>query len=136
MAAWQTRSQLLQPRRPLEWVCSPPKRYFRSFPRYHGLRCCAHRGMEFRLPYARRKPFVKNSCTTMSLVFGGFVFLLSFAIELLGDIYIGFIILLFLIPPTYIVCRLFLVVQVFRCLCFLPLSVYIATWATNVPHVT
>jgi hypothetical protein len=47
----------------------------------------------------------------------------------------GIILLLCLILASYVVCRLFLVVEVFRCLCFLPPSAYVATWATNVPHV-
>ncbi|KUJ16938.1 uncharacterized protein LY89DRAFT_707347 [Mollisia scopiformis] len=77
-------------------------------------------------------------CTTMGLVFGGYMVTLStFSdIESLGYIYkIALAILFFLIPASYVVCRLFLVVEIFRSLCFLPPSAYIATWATNVPHV-
>jgi len=35
----------------------------------------------------------------------------------------------------YVLARLYLVVETFRTLCFLPPDAYIATWATNVPHV-
>jgi hypothetical protein len=72
-------------------------------------------------------------CTTMGLLFVGFLLLLAVA-DILWGINV-FIFLVFLIPVTYVVCRLFLVVEIFRCLCFLPPSAYIATWATNVPHV-
>ncbi|KUJ16695.1 uncharacterized protein LY89DRAFT_707221 [Mollisia scopiformis] len=34
----------------------------------------------------------------------------------------------------YVVARLFLLVELFRTLCFLPPSAYIATWASNIPH--
>jgi hypothetical protein len=40
-----------------------------------------------------------------------------------------------LLSPLYIVARLFLLVEVFRTLCFLPPSAYVATWAGNVPHI-
>jgi hypothetical protein len=36
----------------------------------------------------------------------------------------------------YILSRLFLLVEVFRILCFLPPTAYVATWALNIPHVT
>lgn len=36
----------------------------------------------------------------------------------------------------YIAAKLFLIVEMFRTLCFLPPSAYVAMWATNVPHVT
>jgi hypothetical protein len=29
-----------------------------------------------------------------------------------------------------------LLVEIFRTLCFLPFDAYIATWATNIPHVS
>jgi hypothetical protein len=74
-------------------------------------------------------------CTMMGLVFVGFTFLLRFIDELFGCISDLFSLFFGLIPVSYVVCRLFLVVEVFRCLCFLPPSAYIATWATNVPHV-
>jgi hypothetical protein len=35
----------------------------------------------------------------------------------------------------YIAGRLFLLMEIFRTLCFLPPSAYVATWATNIPHV-
>jgi hypothetical protein len=71
-------------------------------------------------------------CTTVGLVFVGFTSLLGLAIDLLGD---KCLVLFCLTPVSYVVCRLFLVVEIFRCLCFLPPSAYTATWATNVPHV-
>jgi hypothetical protein len=36
----------------------------------------------------------------------------------------------------YLVARLFLLVEVFRTLCFLPHRAYLSTWATNIPHVS
>ncbi len=53
---------------------------------------------------------------------------------LAGDrsIEVGQIALLF----TYVVARLFLLVEVFRTLCFLPPDAYVATWASNVPHIS
>ena len=70
-------------------------------------------------------------CTTMGLVYwGGITTVVVF--ELFG--FIG-VILPFLLAASYVVCSLFLIVEIFRCLCFLPPSAYIATWATNVPHV-
>jgi len=44
----------------------------------------------------------------------------------------------FVLPPfvfSYIVARLFLLVEVFRTLCFLPPDAYVSTWTTNIPHV-
>ena len=35
----------------------------------------------------------------------------------------------------YIMARLFLLVEIFRTLCFLPPDAYISTWTTNIPHV-
>ena len=35
----------------------------------------------------------------------------------------------------YVVARLYLLIEIFRTLFFLPPSAYISTWATNVPHV-
>ncbi|CZR67416.1 uncharacterized protein PAC_17315 [Phialocephala subalpina] len=43
--------------------------------------------------------------------------------------------LLRFMPAAYLLARLYLLVEIFRTLCFLPESAYIATWATNVPHV-
>jgi hypothetical protein len=79
-------------------------------------------------------------CTTMGLVFVVFTgTLFSFDIASLGDTYFAVIViplyLLAIFPLSYVVCRLFLVVEIFRCLYFLPPSAYIATWATNVPHI-
>ena len=45
---------------------------------------------------------------------------------------VGQMVLLF----TYVVARLFLLVDVFRTLCFLPPDAYVATWASNVPHIS
>ncbi|KAN0090277.1 hypothetical protein V8E51_018856 [Hyaloscypha variabilis] len=36
---------------------------------------------------------------------------------------------------AYVVARLFIIVEIFRTLLFLPPSAYIATWASNVPHI-
>ena len=36
---------------------------------------------------------------------------------------------------SYVVARLYLLIEIFRTLFFLPSSAYISTWATNVPHV-
>lgn len=41
----------------------------------------------------------------------------------------------FLFPVLYIAARLFLLVEIFRTLLFLPPSAYVATWAANVPHI-
>jgi len=35
----------------------------------------------------------------------------------------------------YVMARLFLLVEIFRTLCFLPSDAYISTWTTNIPHV-
>jgi len=35
----------------------------------------------------------------------------------------------------YVMARLFLLVEIFRTLCFLPPDAYISTWTTNIPHV-
>jgi hypothetical protein len=74
-------------------------------------------------------------CTAAGLVFAGFTILARLLEGSRRSIYLWFVPLIYLIPPSYVLCRLFLVVEVFRCLCFLPPSAYIATWATNVPHV-
>lgn len=49
----------------------------------------------------------------------------------LGQSLIGFFIVLFLL--NYIVARLFLIVEMFRTLLFLPPDAYIATWTSSVP---
>ncbi|KAF8859210.1 hypothetical protein BDZ45DRAFT_562078, partial [Acephala macrosclerotiorum] len=40
-----------------------------------------------------------------------------------------------IMPALYVLARLYLLVEIFRTLCFLPESAYVATWATNIPHV-
>ena len=35
----------------------------------------------------------------------------------------------------YVLARLFLIVEIFRTLCFLPPDAYVATWASNIPHI-
>jgi len=35
----------------------------------------------------------------------------------------------------YVAGRLFLLMEIFKTLCFLPPSAYVATWATNIPHI-
>lgn len=43
--------------------------------------------------------------------------------------------LLRIMPALYVLARLYLLVEIFRTLWFLPESAYVATWATNIPHV-
>ena len=79
-------------------------------------------------------------CTTIGLVFGVVIgTMFGFDSDSSGAIYSIVLVitlsLLMVVPLSYVVCRLFLVVETFRCLCFLPPSAYIATWATNVPHI-
>jgi hypothetical protein len=38
--------------------------------------------------------------------------------------------------PLYIIARLFLIVELFRCLFFLPPSAFVATWVSTIPHVS
>lgn len=38
--------------------------------------------------------------------------------------------------PLYIIARLFLIVELFRCLFFLPPSAFVATWVSSIPHVS
>jgi hypothetical protein len=40
------------------------------------------------------------------------------------------------VVPLYIIARLFLLVELFRCLFFLPPSAFVATWVSSVPHVS
>ena len=40
------------------------------------------------------------------------------------------------ILPLYIIARLFLIVELFRCLFFLPPSAFVATWVSSIPHVS
>jgi hypothetical protein len=42
----------------------------------------------------------------------------------------------FLIMVLYIVSRMFLIVEIFRTLFFLPSKVYISTWSSSVPHIS
>jgi hypothetical protein len=41
-----------------------------------------------------------------------------------------------LLTFLYIIARLYLLIDIFRTLCFLPPGAYTATWATNIPHVS
>lgn len=41
----------------------------------------------------------------------------------------------YLIPPLYVLARLFMIVEMFRCLLYLPPSAYILTWASNIPQI-
>lgn len=43
------------------------------------------------------------------------------------------LILVFALP--YLLARLYIFVEVFRCLCYLPPEAFLTTWATNVPHI-
>lgn len=45
--------------------------------------------------------------------------------------YISIVIISFL----YALARLFILVEIFRTLCFLPADAYISTWTTNIPHI-
>ena len=40
------------------------------------------------------------------------------------------------VATLYVTARLFLIVELFRCLFFLPPSAFVATWASNIPHVS
>jgi hypothetical protein len=44
--------------------------------------------------------------------------------------------LLYLMVLVYILARLFLIVELFRCLFFLPPSAFVSTWVSSVPHVS
>jgi hypothetical protein len=35
----------------------------------------------------------------------------------------------------YALARLFILVEIFRTICFLPTDAYVATWTSNIPHV-
>jgi hypothetical protein len=39
-----------------------------------------------------------------------------------------------LVSSLYVLARVFMIVEMFRTLCFLPPDAYISTWATNIPH--
>ena len=40
----------------------------------------------------------------------------------------------FVSSGIYAVARLFILVELFRTLCFLPAYAYVSTWTTNIPH--
>jgi len=78
-------------------------------------------------------------CTSGLLVLYGCVLILSVLedFEILTFSTGGFIaVLSMLFCFGYILARLFMIVETFRTLFFLPPSAYIATWASNVPHIT
>ena len=52
--------------------------------------------------------------------------------ELSDNLWIG---LLVVLCSLYLLARLYLLVEVFRTLCFLPPDAYISTWAANIPHI-
>jgi len=70
-------------------------------------------------------------CTTAFPILAVIIFLFVYADTSSLPIFIVAI----LISPVYAVARLVLIVETFRTLCFLPPSAYVATWASNVPHV-
>jgi hypothetical protein len=39
-----------------------------------------------------------------------------------------------LLSSLYVLARVFMIVEMFRTLCFLPPDAYTSTWATNIPH--
>lgn len=71
-------------------------------------------------------------CTTLPLLFLG---LLALVFLDLGEKVDLLLLPCLLAIVLYIAARLILLVGIFRTLCFLPPSAYVATWATNVPHV-
>jgi hypothetical protein len=74
-------------------------------------------------------------CTTMPLLF--LIVFISVAIANENNIALMIVlnVIQFLVVVFYVAARVFLLVEIFRTLCFLPPKAYIATWATNVPHV-
>jgi hypothetical protein len=52
--------------------------------------------------------------------------------ELSDNLWIGLLVVLCFL---YLLARLYLLVGVFRTLCFLPPNAYISTWAANIPHI-
>ncbi|KAF8855820.1 hypothetical protein BDZ45DRAFT_692315 [Acephala macrosclerotiorum] len=72
---------------------------------------------------------------TASVLVGFFIYTLSFFSErldeLVGAVSISLIVL---IAVLYILARLFLIVERFRTLCFLPPEAYVTTWTSNVLH--
>lgn len=73
-------------------------------------------------------------CTASVLVFF-FIYSLSFFSERLGGL-VGAVemLLIVLIVVLYILARLFLIIEIFRTLCFLPPGAYVTTWTSNVLH--
>ena len=68
------------------------------------------------------------------------IFLVVCGLSVLGNTVLGnnerlLIAIVQLVFGLYVLARLYLVVEIFRCLCFLPPDAYISTWATNFPHV-
>ena len=55
--------------------------------------------------------------------------LLPFVEDEAGDVVVT------VLMTLYILARLFLMVEIFRTLCFLPPEAYVATWASNIPHI-
>jgi hypothetical protein len=72
-------------------------------------------------------------CTTAILLCISFIYIG----DLIGEDWVVFIMVacLSIVFALYIAARLFLIVEIFRTLCFLPPSAYIATWASNIPHI-
>jgi len=74
-------------------------------------------------------------CTATPLLVLMFILAMT---NIFGDLPVFIRMSAFIILPMlsilYIIARLFLLVEVFRTLCFLPPSAYVATWAANVPH--
>ncbi|MCJ1384098.1 hypothetical protein MMC17_007214 [Xylographa soralifera] len=54
----------------------------------------------------------------------------SFQIRYLNKV--SYMIWFFALP--YLVARLYIIVEVFRCLCYLPPEAFVTTWAANIPH--
>ncbi|KAK4070272.1 hypothetical protein Trihar35433_4739 [Trichoderma harzianum] len=50
-----------------------------------------------------------------------------------GNVVFGFVVVL--TAFFYIIARLFILVEMFRTLCFLPPDSYVSTWTSNIPHV-
>lgn len=53
--------------------------------------------------------------------------------ESTGNVVLGYAVII--TAFLYIVARLFILVEMFRTLCFLPPDSYVSTWASNIPHV-
>jgi hypothetical protein len=65
-------------------------------------------------------------CTNLFVFF--VLALLTFSTKMENFFFVSFSI-------SYFLARLFLLAEIFRTLCFLPPSAYVATWASNIPHV-